>query len=732
MQLYQIFLLLGIVGVLVLLTSFLTLDFHISLESLRREAGVVQRGSEGNGHHDGHEFFHLPRSRHINTVPHAPINHHLLKSDVPVVGVGLEGSEHPAASRTAAGLVATTSTPKGFTEERKCSMNPLVVYWDTTTENYISPLRALSGLSAPLEDRRYILFQPDLGGWNNIRMALEVVILLAHVTGRILVLPPNAVLYLLHFNKKWKDNKSSMEDFFDFERMRARYGLETVTMPEFLRSVAAVPGMLKHPLPKNDPSLIRQPLWDYLEKSCFVRPWSPGKLYLGLNISMYKQPNPLSPPPSPPSAAAASAVEKYIGDFKHTDPQRLKEFSLNGRRTLLPYDAHMHAQRALYFPGHDRNRLLTHFYSYLFFASAAEERAAKRYMRDRMRYHDSIFCTASRVVEKLLYLQPIFLRRSSSRSSSRHIQSRHEIDTSTSTSNINIGNAMSLELLQQLEGEESSGGGEGGGGGSTEYKAAVQAGLVAPLYVAFHIRRGDFQQKHTRLPAEKIVQLTRKLVPDAKKRIAYIATDERNRSFFAPFDAEYGAVYFLDDLKKGTDIDSINQNHVGMVEQVICASADIFIGTPLSTFTAYITRMRGFMNRTISSINTDITSSSSSSSTISSVIVRDSNGDGGGGADDVDDDDALVSPPMYSYYATDPDTIDKDFVADAASITGDDDNASPTIYSYDDTDPDAIDTTYVGHTADPLAATNQATATTASSSSSSSSLAAVTKAITTA
>jgi hypothetical protein len=42
----------------------------------------------------------------------------------------------------------------------------------------------------------------------------------------------------------------------------------------------------------------------------------------------------------------------------------------------------------------------------------------------------------------------------------------------------------------------------------------------------------------------------------------------------------------------------MNPNHLGMVEQIVCANAHTFIGTPLSTFTGFITRMRGFMNRT--------------------------------------------------------------------------------------------------------------------------------------
>ena len=93
-----------------------------------------------------------------------------------------------------------------------CRISPLVKYWHTTTDCYTSPLREKNGLSASVSDRRYVVFQPDLGGWNNIRMSLEVTIVFALVTGRILVLPPRSVLYLLNKNKKWEDNKTGVED----------------------------------------------------------------------------------------------------------------------------------------------------------------------------------------------------------------------------------------------------------------------------------------------------------------------------------------------------------------------------------------------------------------------------------------------------------------------------------------------------------------------------------------
>jgi hypothetical protein len=46
-------------------------------------------------------------------------------------------------------------------------------------------------------ETKYISFAPDRGGWNNIRMSMEVMFVIAAVTGRTLVLPPKTPLYLL-------------------------------------------------------------------------------------------------------------------------------------------------------------------------------------------------------------------------------------------------------------------------------------------------------------------------------------------------------------------------------------------------------------------------------------------------------------------------------------------------------------------------------------------------------
>ena len=74
----------------------------------------------------------------------------------------------------------------------------------------------------------------------------------------------------------------------------------------------------------------------------------------------------------------------------------------------------------------------------------------------------------------------------------------------------------------------------------------------------------------------------------------YVATDEKDLSFFMPFMKEFKIVFLKDIAERAKLTNSnINMNLLGMVEQVICANAHTFVGTPFSTFTGYITRMRG-------------------------------------------------------------------------------------------------------------------------------------------
>lgn len=79
--------------------------------------------------------------------------------------------------------------------------------------------------------------------------------------------------------------------------------------------------------------------------------------------------------------------------------------------------------------------------------------------------------------------------------------------------------------------------------------------------------------------------------------LAYVASDERNQTFFEPFKQYFtGGVRFLNDFTELADLNNINPNYLGMIDQVICSRADIrFVGTWFSTFSGYITRMRGYL-----------------------------------------------------------------------------------------------------------------------------------------
>ena len=107
---------------------------------------------------------------------------------------------------------------------------------------------------------------------------------------------------------------------------------------------------------------------------------------------------------------------------------------------------------------------------------------------------------------------------------------------------------------------------------------------------SFHIRRGDFQYKPTRVSAEEILAISKRKL--RFNETVYIATDERDKSFFTPLQQYYDVV-FLDDFISDLG-PSVNTNYYGMIDQLVASRGRYFFGCWFSTFTGYINRLRGY------------------------------------------------------------------------------------------------------------------------------------------
>lgn len=470
--------------------------------------------------------------------------------DIRAVRVDDDGSElrmsstnYSSSSRSAS---SSSTSPSSCTKVPKteCDMYWYVRYWKRKFESkdcFRSPAAHPSGLGAPLEERKYVLFQPDAGGWNNIRMAAETVMVFAHASGRILVLPPKDHMYLLNADPDTQDNLLTFDDFLNMRGLREV--LDVITMEEFLKD-AAMKGLLKEPW-KKEYGHSGKAFWDYIEKATFTRHWEPGKFHIGFNIS----------------------GPSDFGTFRSKKEDKRQQLHASHNRQLIHYDEEMHSHRAIFFPGDYRikYRILTHFYSYLYFAQSRQERQYKRLVRDRIRYNDGIFCAAGRVVRLL------------------HEEAAKLSARAGKTGRDSVPN-------ERTDSHPVSGGGD------------VERGST---YFAYHIRRGDFQYLATRQSGDTIFNDTKHLLDRGVSRLVFISTDEKKRKQeFAPFKGGVDAatqhprytVRFLSDYVEKAQLghEHLSPNQWGMVEQLICAQAHTFFGTPLSTFSGFITRLRGY------------------------------------------------------------------------------------------------------------------------------------------
>jgi hypothetical protein len=370
-------------------------------------------------------------------------------------------------------------------------------------------------------------------------MAMETVLALSFAMGRTLVLPPEQPMYLLKKSRqdgKEQRTKFSFNHFFHMEAIHNEHpGLDIISMKEFLEAEAMVGnfrdanGKVTFP-PGNqtdwDGSQTSEVenLYKWLRKASHVAHWDPDVC-----------------PVVFPASSDPREIEELnaMRDTMNKDPPRYKDFigkptPVNGttmerlreasgeRKELCIYDEKMQASPFVHVPvSHEMHaRLLVHFYAFLFFQDWKQDLWMKRFIRDHVRYVDEIQCAAARVVDA---------------------------------------------VRQRARGRDPVKNPEG-------------------LFDTFHIRRGDFQFKKTRVSAEQIYEQSKKVL--AENATIFVATDERDKKFFDYLREHYDVV-FLDDFVSA--LGDVNTNYYGMIDQLVASRGRNFLGCWFSTFTVRVT-----------------------------------------------------------------------------------------------------------------------------------------------
>jgi len=397
-----------------------------------------------------------------------------------------------------------------------------MVFWSDipSDSSYLSPMHPLNDPHTPNDMERFLTFEPDSGGWNNIRMAMETALVMSHAMGRTLVLPPEQRMYLLDKLKGEQQSSFGFNDFFHLDAISIEHrGFKVITMEEFLVRVGRA-GELRdfhsreilYP-PGNETNYGTgrshefKPLWKYLRTVGNAPEWDPWECALAIPSST-----------EPHSIVELNETLKSIMDGTYGKPKpTLEEFNghptsvtasmaermremLGDRNNLCIYDKPLQESKLIHLKVEKGTRLLTHFYAFIFFADWRQDLWSKRFVRDHLRYVDEIICAAARVVEAV---------RDYARNNENHKPSRDE-----------------------------------------------------GIYDAMHVRRGDFQFPPTQLPADELYDLSKGELTEGAT--VYVATDERKKTFFDIFKKHYDVV-FLEDFHHV--IPDVNTNYYGMIDQ---------------------------------------------------------------------------------------------------------------------------------------------------------------------
>jgi hypothetical protein len=349
-------------------------------------------------------------------------------------------------------------------------------------------------------------------------MSMEIIFVLAAVTGRTLVLPPKEPLYLLHHDTA--DRHRGFADFFPLHSASFQSRVKVISFAEFLEKEGGA----------NDRLPVREGFREKVTSSadhCEHRKMADnfcGPVFDYLDdVGHY-------PNISASHTCLVFDEDEYQGNRPSAETQEHVHDVCGEKRDVVYWNQEMNKYPLLHIrAGSKETRLLTHFYGMMHFTDVATDHYYKRFVRDFLHYHDSIYCAAGKVVKAV-----------------------------------------------QAEG--------------------VARGFVvddegAGAYSALHVRRGDLQYKKVKIPAQEWYDNTKEVWQP--NEILYVATDERNKTFFDDLAAHH-TLRYLDDYWELAGLGDLDPNYMGMIDTIVASRGRAFAGTWFSTFSGYINRLRGY------------------------------------------------------------------------------------------------------------------------------------------
>ena len=351
----------------------------------------------------------------------------------------------------------------------------------------------------------FLSFEPDPGGWNNVRMSFENMVVLAAATGRTLILPPKKPFYLLGMGK---EGARTFGSFLSLPTLQKR--ISVISMADFLKNYG--PEVLG--LKDEEAMKQAQPLGEVCVRKA-------GDAADCDNLWKHFRPVGWQPEFRVREQCLIFDEDVFHGkNITRTNLAKAIRFCGFGRSPVY-YNATWTQPRLLHWDaaGVELYRVLDHFYATMHFTNPITDNYMKRLVRDSIHYKDEIQCAAGKIIH-----------------------------------------AMRKQF---------------------------------PEWSSWHVRHGDFQYKETRISLEQWYNNTKSFLKEGEA--LYIATDEKNRSFFEPLTSKYGhPVRYMDDFAESIHLKDLDPTYLGMIETIVASYGRTFTGTWFSTFSGYINRLRGY------------------------------------------------------------------------------------------------------------------------------------------